>query len=979
MTFKGLWPSVDWNQNLKILIDDHTHPDDTLTRILTTSDKKDSAENRGTPLFCREQLTGDQRFSSPYGAEKDIPQEQDDLRRKLYRSLNSLLPEYWTLLSTLSDQDPPDRLAEKRDEILTALRQAFSQGVSDTCRPAHDISLWDHAYGTACLFKAYLADQAVRGNLGNPAKMEAEGATRLDKEEAKFALLGFGWDGLSYLEKGEKIGDSVGRRKRLERLKSELRCLVEVFHCLGNRVYEDENGVYFLIPRLTDAESEEGETPSILEPLKLKAMQKAADITYGELPVHIEVRATTEYLSELVAVMEALRRRWSAPWTSDTGAIGLLEWWKGQEGQDREVCPICRLRPTPRQEGDDRKVCRHCMGIREEAKPEWEVGEPQQTIFTGEIVGDRDANPSGKAALLVACFGLREWLNGRMLNTILVKTPGTLEPEIACIKGMVGRGVLDSDPERKDRYAKAVPIIEKFLKTWTTEGKEVDYALMEHLLDRLPPSHDTGADPEGTAFRDLFFYHENQDRLSRRKPFLATLAREAYDSNPIPLANFLCSQNHTPSRLLAIWDETERFFQDFVGDFPDPLKEMKFQPKSRASLTITHTNDIPSGIQGVLELILDDGQRLEVIRRQGEFLTVNAPYDEDLKKRLDRPPAPKIVQVLGEYEKEKHVHDLSGHDCRITGVEPSQVCYYPYRTLLISPLVFMAMVPGSAAVPLAEAMQRRYDERFGKVKGRLPLSVGLVFHREHTPMFAVLDAGKRMIRNFEHLHRQKPHTHKVIAISDSLSTFSTNQLKDRVAIFPGPDHHRDDPHLPYVLIKNHPGPTSPSIRKSYFPTPAGEVVHFSEVQAGDEILAHPNYLDLVFLDATTRRFDLYFPRGEDKRPAAAPHLPPTFPYYLDELADITGLWDRLKESRISDTALRGLEALLLSKLAEWQGVNRRPWESPAWRRLVKSAVARTFRLKYRLEMEEAICNGPFFDTLELYLRVLKERLKVDDQ
>jgi hypothetical protein len=377
-------------------------------------------------------------------------------------------------------------------------------------------------------------------------------------------------------------------------------------------------------------------------------------------------------------------------------------------------------------------------------------------------------------------------------------------------------------------------------------------------------------------------------------------------------------------------------------------------------------------LQGVHKLTLENHERLEIIKRDGAFYTVNAPHDEVLVNNLR---GRKILQVQGEYLKEKQAKEIE--DCRIENVEKSTWSYYPYRTLLVSPLVLMVMVPGNAAAPLAQKLKEEYDIRFGKVKGRLPLSVGLVFHREHTPMFAVLDAGKRMIRNFEHLHHQAPQSHKVGAISDSLSTFQIDQSRDRTAIFPGPDRHKNDRHFPYVLIKNHPGPTSPSIRKSYFPTRAGEVVHFSDVQPGDEILAYPSFLDLVFLDATTRRFDLYFPANEGKRPAAASHLKPTFPYYLDELQDFTRLWDRLKESRISATALRSLETLLLSKLAEWHGAGPLPWESPVWRRLVQSAVARTFRQKYRLEMEEAICDGLFFDTLELYLRILKERLGGD--
>lgn len=974
--FEDLRDGPGFTDTIKDLIDKHTEINpQPIISILKTSDIKDAADNRHDPLFSCDQLGNKVFIASPFGfegEERRLNPQQDEIRKKLYIHLEKLLPDYWSALNKCTNDW--NNIGDLRCEILEKCREAFCQGISDTCRPAHDISLWDHSYGTACLFKAFMAFLASGYNILSPdagtreeiEQRAKEYADSLRKEDSKFTLLGFGWDGLSYLEKGEKIGDSLGRELQLNRLKKKLRTLVEVEFCVGNRMYEDENGIYFLIPRLGKEGGKADDAIGALSTILHAANEHAARITSQELPIYLRCKPTTQYLFEIVTVMEDLRQRWSSPWSSEAAKGFLNHKWQ----KDSEVCPVCQLRPVKETATEKNKVCKECGTIRADASREIARHAKGETIFTGEIARSGDKNFSNKAALVVGCFGLREWLNGNMLYSIFIKPPERVEAHVNHLKK-----ILDSfaeDEKRHKSYQKSIPELDEFIHSWKASGKHINYEFIEHLIARLPDPSGTGPDSAGTAFRDLFFYHINRHRddVSLFKNFLSDL-NNLYDA-PVSLANFLLTQNHTPSRLLAIWQETEGLFREAAAKLPSFLKDQGFPAQTRARLVLDNFQTIQKkNLQGVHTFTLTNGQRLEAIYGNEEFLTVNCPYRDDLRRELD---GLEIIEVRGENEREKQTHGLQ--NCRIIEVTKSSISYYPYRTLLVSPLVFMAMVPGNVAAPLVQNLKDEYDQRFAKVKGRLPFSLGLVFFREHTPMFAVLDAGKRIVRNFEKLHNQE-YSFSVRQTGPQSSTYTLHQLDGKQAIFPesiSPDspEMKSDPHFPYALVQE-----SLKNRSTFFSTHPGHVIHFREVQPGDHILARPNYLDLVFLDATTRRFDLYFPANESKRPSAASHLTPTFPYYLDELEDITGLWDHLKESRISDTALRGLETLLLSKLAEWQGAGPLPWESPVWRRLVRSAVGRTFPREYHLEMEEAICNGLFFDTLELYLRILKVRLGGD--
>ena len=58
----------------------------------------------------------------------------------------------------------------------------------------------------------------------------------------------------------------------------------------------------------------------------------------------------------------------------------------------------------------------------------------------------------------------------------------------------------------------------------------------------------------------------------------------------------------------------------------------------------------------------------------------------------------------------------------------------------------MALVPADKALDVAQAIKTKYETEMGKVRNRLPLTLGLVFAQARTPLAAVLDAGRRMLK-----------------------------------------------------------------------------------------------------------------------------------------------------------------------------------------------------------------------------------------
>jgi len=61
----------------------------------------------------------------------------------------------------------------------------------------------------------------------------------------------------------------------------------------------------------------------------------------------------------------------------------------------------------------------------------------------------------------------------------------------------------------------------------------------------------------------------------------------------------------------------------------------------------------------------------------------------------------------------------------------------------------MVLVPAYDAFDIAKKILEEYEIQFSKVRDRLPFHLGIIaFHRK-TPLYVVMDAGKRLIDAFK--------------------------------------------------------------------------------------------------------------------------------------------------------------------------------------------------------------------------------------
>jgi len=500
-----------------------------LIKMLQAADGKDAAIDRNNPLFSAEQKNNIYK-SNVFGFEQDRKIEyksQEDAREQLYDTLGTKLPVYF---NSFSDSD--------RRQILKEVEEAFERGISDTTRPQNDTSLWEHAYAVASILKALSVHNLF--NKGNEIYRF---------QDVRFGIFGVGWDGLKFISYGEKIGDIVGRKKLLNGIKKSIKKIIEFEIPIGNTIYEDDDGIYFIVPAYFD----KSQYTNIRDAILKEIYKTTADRSAGELQPYAVDISETDSLTSIVRAIEKMREKTS--YRFDSGDHGFNDFRKHLQNfqQKKTVCPICRLREVNKEDAS-RKICSVCEERRREATAVKKKNKKSQTVFIDEIIDE----PQG-AALIVVQFGLRDWLNGKMIRTLFVSESKGIEKEIESLGKIDAFCVND----------------EKKLRSFFKDAK-YDYNRIVKDINSFSADSNNGQLAQKTAFLyahgrkhlvnpddvDICEIWCDWDRLFR--------SAKKEINNPsvedILLYNILNAKSPTPSTILDVWTTTRRFFKKEISE-----------------------------------------------------------------------------------------------------------------------------------------------------------------------------------------------------------------------------------------------------------------------------------------------------------------------------------------------------------------------------------------------------------------------------
>jgi hypothetical protein len=278
-------------------------------------------------------------------------------------------------------------------EIYHWMQDVYRGALGETRRPANDVTLWDHSFSVATLYKTSLANFLM----SEPDDF--------DISQLRWRLLRINFDVLGLYAKAIKIADLLGYQDVIDKACAEVKRLVEEEYPLGNEVYRDTTGIYFTFPDI--------DLPADLT----REIRRRVEAVEMELAPYIAVEppqgsTDTEQLKRMLAHgrAEALKDL-AHPFTSETLNPYWQNLWNDLPDGKGELCPVCNLCPR----AESAEVCKVCEQ-RRKSRIEWWKANPSQTIWIDEI-----ADHNGRVALIVGKFGLEDWLSGDLVQTMLVR------------------------------------------------------------------------------------------------------------------------------------------------------------------------------------------------------------------------------------------------------------------------------------------------------------------------------------------------------------------------------------------------------------------------------------------------------------------------------------------------------------------------------------------------------------------------------
>jgi len=928
-----------------------------LLKMVTIADRRDSGDDQHTAMGILQR--GNVYGATVFGYEADPIDISclDKARCEVWRALTKALQ---------GNGDWGDR----RDEFMHVLHEKLSLTRGKTQRAANDITLYQHSRAVATRFKAYLARDLVD-------------TTR--RGQKKFRLLNVAWDAWHFSVHVPRLSDAAGRRDMIEEFKEAVRQLVELEYPLGNVVYHDDSTLVALVADL-EVEAE----------LRARIEGLAREITNEGIAPAVRLSDATTRVTDIVAEKRGARQSnppreippWAAKWTGRTGAV---------------ICPVCGHRPL---QSNDDPHCGWCGQVRGRGARR-RLEEERGTVWTGEI-----ADRNGRLALLVGRFGLNRWLNGDLLHTALITSingraqaqdPGSYATcsLVEALKACVQNPDTLSEPLPIRARAKSLQGQLRQAQKRLKDAQD-NPQIPEHLRpqrvrdaeDRLRQTKEQ-VEPElallqgGPLLINTIFtqYGEETDRRLRE------IAQDRFPDWPLieGYAAVLACKNPSAARLFRVWETTEEFLTRAVPEAIEwrEARRLRF-PLSDAPRSLR------TGIYTVA-VVNRDGERREMevflSREQGRppaMTTINRLSAEE-KTWLEQCVDSGYVEVLARETGRKEPRgDLLGIQAAI------EEEYYPYHVLTTSPEMLIAILPAEIAPQVAQHIQATYEREMGKVMGRLPLYLGLFFMDEHFPMFVALDAARRAVELSDRLGNETETWH--VCQTPAVVTDAAGNHVYRLIVQPEPDpdgqerptydldipfqlgNGEPDFYHPYFIVPQ-PAPDFPlKERSTHLRTPAGDIVHVSELQAKDQLCIYPNRFDFLFLDTVARRFDVRLDEETNRRPHPlfGPRHSPR-PYLLEDLERMERVWQWCWPSGMTITRLHSIRDLLAARFEAWDLAEKErtaaEWQS--YEKLVAQVLRKEFSLyesspEYK-GLHQAMLDGLFFDCLELHLQILKEK------
>lgn len=460
------------------------------------------------------------------------------------------------------------QIKDRRNKIISLMKNDLSSLLAETRLPNNDVSLWQHSYSTASIFKAMLAWHLLTGQYSVDDKND------LVYHKEHLAYLGIQWNEDEFIGRSYRPKEILGRKYAILKLKETLKAVLETEYCMGNEVYSDRNGIYFLVPSpkyLQEWEQNSDGRNHLSDMLnKIDEQINHHELIKGSLEYRIVAKEVGIQILGLADIihqnpnnliednLDVITLR-----TGPKKPLWIEEWQNESNHYNKEICSRCGLRPvemilvTAAGEADEKKQCGLCTSLSQKGRNLREIKNQPASIQKGVLGIDLGASytqfrtdelipkdsENSRLALIQGFFDLRQFMGGNAFSSILSEVPEDhLQPS-----------------DIKDRSL-LINSWELFLKaseqSWNNVNKKSDTvdAITLNTFKNIFRDSRIGSKGDGRI--------EGINKYEKMHNYIKNIVLESPFpdgfSDDMKIAMYALRQHPAPSRLSRIWEITEK-------------------------------------------------------------------------------------------------------------------------------------------------------------------------------------------------------------------------------------------------------------------------------------------------------------------------------------------------------------------------------------------------------------------------------------
>ena len=317
-------------------------------------------------------------------------------------------------------------------------------------------------------------------------------------------------------------------------------------------------------------------------------------------------------------------------------------------------------------------------------------------------------------------------------------------------------------------------------------------------------------------------------------------------------------------------------------------------------------------------------------------------------------------------------------------VAADAMSYQPTRTILTSPDHFLAFVPTTDALMIANNILTAYEMQMGKVRSRLPLDLALITFPRKLPLYAVMDAARRFLRQPEPseatwtVKQRQTHEPETVNQCESILFQTANEDTVTWSVSTVFGDGTEDSFYPYIAVKSAEADyhchvdtgetkTGDTGKANADNAQTSAYLHVSKLKQGDEVNVRPSRFSYLWMENTVRRYTIGM---NEQHTFATQNLP------IEEIAWQKQTWEQLQrraeQQALTMTELHGIIEVLLARYQDWnisEDISARTTFAT-----FAGAVLKRHGLDEIITPHD-VTNGRLFRCFDLYCRIAKQTLK----